>query len=323
MARYSIGGSYPRELKQALSGFPCIVKDDLAALEIKFEQAAMLTGIRVSGTSFVEQVKGGPESSKKRLVSNPIFIHLNHSGPHKHSHDAERHKSSWSGRIAAGAGQSQFVIFSPCTSEGEGAASGSAFMEFRDVGLTVQSAETGLCEQLSALFDDAAALGAMGDAVEVQLVRQGGGGAAPRLFASKFVLQLRSPVFRAELGSAFAEGRSRQLQFHDFPDIAVRCFMELLHRDTYTGSPAPDELVAMFALGDKYDVPFVQEVVYNQLSELELSPAELRRAVDAIRSFRAVPLRRALVKKMRQLGDDEFCGLVYGDSDEACQLPKG
>jgi len=305
-------------LKDALSGVPCVVKDDLAALEIKFERPAMLAGIKVHGTAFVEV--RGEESCKRRMLSRLVFIHVDHRCPHTTQHDRQKGKSSWSGRIEYKAGQSQFIIFTPYTSESECKTAG-AFMEIRDISFTVQSTETGLSSQLAALFDNRAMLGAADDEVEVQLLGTEPAEAPSSLFVSRFVLQLRSPVFRAELrGGAFSEGRSRQLRFPDFPDNAVRCFMEVLHRDTYSGSPAPDELVAMFALGDKYDVPLVQELVYNALSELELSSAELRRAMGAIRRYRALPLRRSLLKKIRQLGDDEFCSLVYGDAEESLEL---
>merc|ERR1712048_365284 len=103
-------------------------------------------------------------------------------------------------------------------------------------------------------------------------------------------------------------GSSRELSFDDFPPMAVRCFLEMLHADEYTGEELnAEDIVALFALGDKYDVSFVQEYVVNELSTRCLSPEELRIAFIAAGRHRAVALRTMLVKRLRWLPEDELC----------------
>jgi len=183
---------------------------------------------------------------------------------------------------------------------------GSCHIEVRDISLKMRAVATTLTSQLAALFNNEAAL-PVGDAVTVRFADRK---QAP-LTVSKFVLQLRSPVFRAEFSSKFREVELQELSFDDFPPDAVTCFLEMLHADEYTGEDlSAEDLVALFALGDKYDVSIVQEYVMDELSQRSLSPTELRTGFNAASLHRADSLRAMLVKRLRWLPEDELCAFL-------------
>merc|ERR1712039_28148 len=103
-------------------------------------------------------------------------------------------------------------------------------------------------------------------------------------------------------------GQSQELTFEDFSQRAVTCFLEMLHADEYSGDQLnAEDTVALFALGDKYDVSLVQEYVMNELSTRCLSPEELRTGFMAASRHRALALRTLLVKRLRWLPEDELC----------------
>merc|ERR1712083_322965 len=84
-----------------------------------------------------------------------------------------------------------------------------------------------------------------------------------------------------------------------------------LHADQYTGEELDaEDIVALFALGDKYDVTLVQEYVMNEMSTRSLSPEELRTGFIAASRHRAIALRTMLVKRLRWLPEDELCAFL-------------
>lgn len=183
---------------------------------------------------------------------------------------------------------------------------GSCHIEVRDISLKISAVATTLTSQLAALYDNETML-PKGDEVVVRFPEN----KSPPVHVSKFVLQLRSPVFRAEFSSAFQEVLSQELSFPDFSAPSVKCFLQMLHADRYTGPQLEaGDMVALFALGDKYDVYFVQEYVMNELSTRSLTPAELRSALAAASWHKAAVIRTILVKRLRWLAEDELCAFL-------------
>jgi len=102
----------------------------------------------------------------------------------------------------------------------------------------------------------------------------------------------------------------------------------MLHADQYTGTKlCADDIVALFALGDKYDVPFVQEYVMNELSTKSLDLEELRSTFEAATRHQATALRTLLIKRLRWLSEEDFCTfldatLTPKDGNEFTKLPN-
>lgn len=212
--------------------------------------------------------------------------------------------SRWNGTSQVEDGESFVITFT--VPEPGTCLPGSCHIEVRDINLKMRTVATSLSSQLAALFNDRAML-PPGDAVLVHLADR----KVPPLYVSRFVLQLRSPVFRAEFASCFAEAASQELSLDDFSSAAVSCFLEMLHADEYTGTElCVDDIVALFALGDKYDVAFVQEYAMNELSTRSLDPGELRTAFIAAGRHHTTALKKLLVKRLRWLSEDNLCTLL-------------
>lgn len=184
-------------------------------------------------------------------------------------------------------------------------------MTIQDINIKVASGSCLLSGQIAALFNNEQALSAADDLVTVQLSDPD-----VLLYASKFVLQLRSSVFRAELNSAFSEGVTRELRLCGFPDRVASCFMELLHTDILSEDGlTAEETVALFVMGEKYDVPFVQELARNSLTTRKMTAEELNSVHAAITRFHATGLQATCAKRTRTLPERELCRLLFaGDS---------
>lgn len=314
MPGYNVKASSPAVLKKTLSGVPCsttLKADQSCLLKIEFTEATILTEIVVRGQALnLRKRTEGQENvglfeASIDIATLPKLTHtLSASKGRLHF------VSRWTGRGVFEVGET-LQINLRSQPMGTGYSLVETRLEVCDIRLSVERTGATLGGQLAALFNNEDALKSTGDVVEVRL------NSADHLFVSKFVLQLRSPVFRDELSGSFEEARTHRLSFEDFPDMAVQCFLELLHKDSYDG-PAlkAEDLVAVYALGDKYDIEFVQSKIREYFYNRELTKGELRSAIDAIRQFRAIGLRSVLTRKVRQLalageGDDMFeclCG---------------
>jgi len=296
-ALYSVFSSDPPELVRSLSGLPCTVAQSMCSLELTCPKAAVLQEISISAIAHYVNVAGGRYEPRRA----PVDVVVAPPGTSTLQKDNASCTSCWRGSSQVGDGESFLVTFT--IAEPGTCLMGSCHIEVRDISLKLCAVASTLRGQLSALFNNEALL-PPGDAVTVRFADP----KAPPLVVSKFVLQLRSPVFRAEFSSRFREVDSQELSLDDFPPSSVGAFLEMLHSDDYNGEQLdPEEIVALFALGDKYDVPFVLEYVLNDLATRCLSPEELQAAFLCATRHQAPALRAMLSKRLRWLPEDELC----------------
>lgn len=307
-ALYSISSIQPPGLKSALSGMPYTVAGS-AVLEVRFNQAAVLVEIRVRAEAFCFYSKhdaGNFDALHRRVIPG---IATEPTCMHEVKTDATANQTTWKGALSMSGGSTVRINLRP---ESRDACSGlvcvgndNFHLVISDISLTVRSVATSLGNLVAELFDNERALAGIDDLVVVRLDD------APPLFVSKFVLQVRSPVFRAELNGQFREAGSRELHVADFPSAAVRCFLQLLHQECFDGSElSSGNLIAIFALGDKYDVPMAQEAVLNHVEGRVFTPEELKNAIVAMCKFGSTSLRTLLMKKSRQMLDDDLCTVI-------------
>jgi len=284
------------------------VAQTMCSLELKCPRAAVLSEIRISAIAYYVNVAGNRYEPRRVPVDIVVAPSCNCAT----QKDSALCMSRWSGNSQVGEGEAFFITFT--IEERDTCLRGSCHIEMRDITLKMKAVATTLGSQLAKLFNNQAML-PPGDAVSVRLADSG----APPLHVSRFVLQLRSPVFRAEFSSDFHEASSRELSFNDFPPAAVTCFLEMLHADEYTGPRlSAEDIVALFALGDKYDVSFVQEYVVNELSTRVFEPEELSVAFVATSRHHACALRTMLVKRLRWLPEEELCAFLDAAAPNAC-----
>lgn len=306
MSLFSVDSSDPPELARSLSGLPCTVAQPMCSLELTCPRAAVLSEVRISAIAHYVNATGNRYEPRHA----PVDIVVAPSGNCTVHKDNTSCTSQWSGASQVCDGERFLITFK--IPEPGTCMFGSCHIEVRDINLKMRAIATTLTSQLATLFNNEAAL-PVGDAVVVRFADRR---AAP-LIVSKFVLQLRSPVFRAEFSSSFREGQLQELSFDDFPRKAVSCFLEMLHADEYTGEELnAEDIVALFALGDKYDVSLVQEYVMNELSTRCLSPEDLRTGFIAASRHRAAALRTMLVKRLRWLPEDELCAFLDATEPE-------
>mmetsp|Transcript_10609 Transcript_10609/g.31157 ORF Transcript_10609/g.31157 Transcript_10609/m.31157 type:complete len:345 (+) Transcript_10609:51-1085(+) len=306
----SVLSSDPAELARSLSGLPCTVGQSVCSLELACPRAALLSEVRISAVAHYVNLAGGRNEPRHA----PVDIAVAPAGTCTVHRDSATCTSHWHGTSQVGDGEGFLITFA--IPEPGTCLIGSCHIEVRDVTLKLRAVATTLVGQLSALFNCEALL-PPGDAVLVRFAEP----KAPPLQVSKFVLQLRSPVFRAAFGGKFREGASQELTFDDFPAAAVASFFEMLHSDAYTGEPLDaEDVIGLYALGDKYDVPFVQEYVINELSTRSLDAEELRIAFTAAARHQAAALRTLLVKRLRWLPEDDLCAFL--DATMATHEPR-
>mmetsp|Transcript_76294 Transcript_76294/g.236854 ORF Transcript_76294/g.236854 Transcript_76294/m.236854 type:complete len:338 (-) Transcript_76294:94-1107(-) len=309
MELYSVESSDPPELVRSLSGLPCTVSQSMCSLELMCARAAVLAEIRINAIAHYVNVAGGRYEPRHA----PVDIAVAPAGDCTVQKDNASCTSRWRGTSTVGNGEGFLITFS--IPEPGACLIGSCHIEVRDISLKVCAVATTLRGQLAALFDNEELL----SSDDTVVVRFADPKASP-LRVSKFVLQLRSPVFRAEFSGRFIEGSLQELSFDDFPPLAVRRFLEMLHADEYMGDRLHvEDTVALFALGDKYDVPLVQEYVVNELSARCLSPEELRVAFAAATRHQASVLRALLARRLRWLPEGELCAFL----DAAMPSGKG
>jgi len=297
MALYSVESSDPPELVHAMSGLPISVAQTMCSLELTCARAAVLSEVRIAAIAHYVNCAGNRCEPRQ----TPVDIVVAPSGNCTVHKDSSLGTSLWSGSSQVCDGDGFLITF--LIPEPGSCMLGSCHVEVRDITLKLSAVATTITSQLAALFNNVAML-PEGDAVLVRFAEP----KAASIYVSKFVLQLRSPVFRAQFSSSSREVRSQELSFPDFPQAAVRSFLEMLHSDRYTGGGLEaGDVVALFALGDKYGVHAVQEHVMNELSALSLTPKELRSALDAASCYKAVALRTMLVKRLRWLPEAELC----------------
>lgn len=318
MALYRIDEAFPADLVKSFSGLPCRTRSKTCGMRLNCLRAGILTEVRIDGraTCVVEYLPpNGGVWTINGMFDEPLHIMVTPPVPHSVNTDKESFVSTWKGSLQVEAAATCHIKFeapdAPSTTVGHHRMN-YCTIEVRDVSVKFVPVATSLSSQLAVLFDNVAALSAQ-DTVVVRFKDA----SAPRLHVSKFILQLRSPVFKAELDSPFREAASLELSFDDFPPASVRCFMEMLHKDEYTGPLlGVEDAIAVFALGDKYDVLFVQDAVKNELEERELGPEELQGAFVAAHRYRVSALQPIFVKKLRWLDHEEMCTIICASAAE-------
>jgi len=314
MQLYSIDEAFPAELVRSFEGLPCRTRSKTCGMRLEALRAGVLSSIRVEGraTCVVEYLPpNGGIWSINGMFDEPLHVVVSPSSSHTVEKNKDSFVSVWRGALKVDAGTTCHIKLecpdAPSTTVGQHRTN-YCTIEVRDVSIGFRAAGTSLGSQIAALFDDSAALSAH-DAIAVRFKDP----SSPRLYVSKFVLQLRSPVFKAELDGPYQEAHAQEICFDDFPPAAVRCFLEMLHKDAYSGPRLSiEELIAVYALGDKYDVLFVQDAVKNELEDRELVPKERRMAFAALRRYRATALEPLLVKKIRCLDHHALAQVVCG-----------
>jgi speckle-type POZ protein len=90
--------------------------------------------------------------------------------------------------------------------------------------------------------------------------------------AHKYVLALRSPVFRAMFKTGMKETSAYTIAITDFPDPVVRAFGSFLYEDRCSRSVLQEHAAELSAIADKYQVPALTAVCERFLMEA-LCPA--------------------------------------------------
>jgi len=315
MSLYRIDEAFPADLVNSFQGLPCRTRSKTCGMRLNSPRAGILTEVRIEGraTCVVEYLPpNGGIWTINGMFDEPLHIVVSPASLHTLQTDKESFVSTWKGSLQVDVGTTCHIKFeapdAPTTTVGLHRTN-YCTIEVRDVSVKFVPAATSLGSQIAALFDDCSALSAQ-DVVAVRLGLCG----ADRLHVSKFVLQLRSPVFKAELDGPFKEAQRQEICFDDWPPAAVRCFMEMLHKDAYTGPRlSAADSIAVYALGDKYDVPFVQDAMRNEIEDGELEPRDLHGAFCALQKYRVAALQPSLVKKLRWLGHTEVCNIICSE----------
>jgi hypothetical protein len=81
----------------------------------------------------------------------------------------------------------------------------------------------------------------------------------------KFILQLRSPVFRTMLSSGMMESTNNQIIISDFDYGVVKEFINFLYLDTYDPDVLTKHAKSLLAIAHKYEVKGLIQLCENHL----------------------------------------------------------
>ena len=76
-----------------------------------------------------------------------------------------------------------------------------------------------------------------------------------------------SPVFEAMLSSTMIENVASTIAITHFPTLPVEAFIEFLYKGRLSLESLQENAIELWSLGDKYDVPSLQEVVEQHIEE--------------------------------------------------------
>jgi hypothetical protein len=88
---------------------------------------------------------------------------------------------------------------------------------------------------------------------------------AEEIAAHKYVLALRSPVFRAMLKAGMKEAATNTIEITDFAEPVVRAFVRFLYENRCACEVLKAHHLQLLAMADKYQVPELSEVCCHYL----------------------------------------------------------